>query len=614
MDTVQIFIEPRGLLLKAGAGSTLLDALRAAGIELDAPCGGAGTCGKCKVIITENPPPPTWADEEALSDAEVAGGVRLACRVKLARDLKVRLFESHERGLQKAPTFESPRKFNPLLQSAILELPKPSLTDQRSDSERVFDTVSQATGGSCNPALTPLSLLGRFPSILREAGWRVEALFDDVFLLGLRPAGEKLPPLYGIALDIGTTTLAAYAVDMRTGQRLGTAARINPQRSFGGDVVSRIEAISSGSTQSATLQERVMEGLNSLILEACQGCGACMEEVYHVTVVGNPTMTHLFLGLDPRNMAAAPYITVQGDTYCVRAKELGLSVNPEARVFVLPSVSAYVGADTVGVILATGMDLSDKTTLAIDIGTNGEMALAHKGRLYSCSTAAGPAFEGANISQGMRAEAGAISEVHINHDVAMKTIGMQPARGICGSGLLDAVAELVKSGLVASSGRMMGPEDALADGLPEALSTRVEAAEGGNRFRLTPETATDQVWLTQRDVRELQLAKSAIRAGMETLLSKAGIGYEEIEALYLAGAFGNYLDKYSAAAVGMVPGALLERIISVGNAAGSGAELALTDREAWGRITRIKNEMVYVELSANLEFQELYVDHMMFPD
>jgi len=591
----------------------LLEVLRAAGIEIDAPCGGAGTCGKCKVLITKNVPPPTWADQELLTPEEVLGGVRLACRIRLKHELEVHVFESHEHSLQKAPTFEADGKFNPALRVLTLELEPPSLKDQRSDAERLYAAIEAATEGKWKPRNMTRSLLAKLPRLLRDNEWQVEVVFDYDYVLAVR-APQQDQPICGAAIDIGTTTLAVYTEDMRSGVRMGTAALLNPQRSFGGDVVSRIEVVSKGEASADKLSERVVEGLNKALEESCAACGISPEAIFHVVVVGNPTMTHLFLGLDPTWLAAAPYITVQGDSYCVRAQELGLKVNPEARVFVLPSISAYIGADTVGVILATNMDQGKETALALDIGTNGEMVLVHEGNLWACSTAAGPAFEGANIAQGMRAEAGAISKVRLDDDVYLETIGAQAARGICGSGLLDAVAELVKAGVIEESGRMLSPEEAKAEGLPDNLVERLEETDQGARFRLTPPSAAHQVYLTQRDVREVQLAKSALRAGLEILLQQAQIGYDAVDHVYLAGAFGNYLDQGSAAQIGLIPPELLERVVPVGNAAGAGCELALTESATWGRIARIKRELKYVELSASREFQDLYIEHMMFPE
>ncbi len=355
--------------------------------------------------------------------------------------------------------------------------------------------------------------------------------------------------------------------------------------------------------------------MNRLIGEAALGAGCSREDIYAVSVVGNSCMHHLFLGLSPKHIALAPYVPVTGSSQEVDAGSLGIEINTAGKVYVLPNIAGFVGADTVGVVLATEMDQSDKIRLAIDIGTNGEIVLGTKDRLLSCSTAAGPAFEGAQISCGMRGTAGAIDSVKFGEDFVYTTIDDEKPEGICGSGLIDVVAGMLNVGVLDAKGRILTPEQ-LAGTPAERFAGRIVEYEGIRSFLMAPAEETAQgrpLCITQKDVRELQLAKGAISTGVEALLESYAIKPEDVFEVILAGAFGNYLDKHSACVIGLIPSCLEDRVKPVGNAAGTGAKVALLSAEEYRRSAQIAGTVEYIELGALHNFMELFSKALYFP-
>jgi len=405
-----------------------------------------------------------------------------------------------------------------------------------------------------------------------------------------------------------------YLLDLRTGQQLAVAAGMNAQMAYGDDVVSRIRHAMQGRRARRQLQRAVIRVLNDLIRQAARSAGVSLQRVYLLTAVGNTCMMHLFLGLDPTPLGLAPYVPVVRQPWEVAAQELGLRVNPQARVYVLPNIASFVGADTVGMVL-THLWGGEGTALAIDIGTNGEIVLRHRGRIMACSAAAGPAFEGARITHGMRGAPGAISRVRLNEQVEIDTIGHRPPQGICGSGLVDVIAQMLERGLLDSTGRIAAPEE--VPQVSDELRSRLVTSDSNQAFVLAraEESATGEpVVLSQRDVRELQLAKGSIRAATNTLLKTVGVELEEIERLYLAGGFGNYLDIANARRIGLLPPLPLERIEGVGNAAGAGAKLALLSVEERRRAAELARQVEHLELCGNPDYQMEFMETMLFPE
>jgi len=607
---------PSGRSVLVPAQSTLVAAAAAADLRIHAPCGGQGRCGKCAVRMLRGAGPPTAAESRVLSPEELEAGWRLACQARVAQDAQVdipasALIVAHHivvEGLGREVLVE------PNVTKVALRLPPPSADDPRDDLNRVLDAMGHATNGGLLPpgSLPPLAEL---PRVLRTSGWHVTAVVAGrnggglgPALLGVEP-GDTGDEAYGVAVDIGTTTLVVYLSHLPSGNLVSIASDLNPQSQYGEDVISRLQVAVAG-VGTPALQECVAQAIDRLVGSAAAEGGIPRERIYEISVVGNTCMSHLFLGIDPVGLVRLPFVPAFRRAQTVRAADLGISIHPEGQVYLLPNIGGWVGADTVGVILASELDQSKGLQVAVDIGTNGEIVVSQDGELWACSTAAGPAFEGAKISQGMRAAAGAIDHVAINGDVACHVIGGAPPVGICGSGLVDAVAALVRLGVVDERGRLRGREE--VEGLPEKVGERLVQNEAGRAFVLAraEESGGRPVAITARDIRESQLAKGAIYAGIALVLELLGRTPGDIERLLLAGAFGNYIRRESAIAIGLVPAIPEERIFSVGNAAGLGARLALCSTSLRQRAEEIARRTHHIELSEQEGFYDCFAEAM----
>ena len=609
---VEVIFQPEGKVARAEKGARILDIATVSGIGIDGPCGGRGTCGKCRVIVHGEFSDPTGAERGRLSEEELQGGVRLACQAKVLGRGTVEIPRTTRRLSQKILD-EGVRREVPLrpdVRRRCITLPEPSLQDQRSDFQRLRDELGEDGDG----LVADLGLLRELPHALREKAFRVSVVLADSAILAIDP-GDGTDGCYGIAFDIGTTTVVGYLIGLATGELLGAAALMNPQVTYGDDVISRIDFVIGHTDGLETLHHRMVEGMNEIVGELAGHLSVYPEQICEATVVGNTCMHHLFLGIDPRHIAPNPFIPVISEPMKVRAGVLGLNIHPQSYVHALPNISAYVGADIVGGILASDLMRSDAPKLLVDIGTNGEVVLGSKDGFVACSAAAGPAFEGARISCGMRGAAGAIDRAAFDEDVAYTTIEGAKVRGICGSGLLDFAAELLRVGIVDFSGRILEPDaPGLAAG--ERLRARILEGESGYDFLLAgPEETEDgkPMRLTQRDIRELQLAKGAIRTGIDLLMKEAGVSVDDLEEIMLAGAFGNYLRKESALAIGLLPPVPVEKIRSIGNAAGEGAKLALISTEERGRAAEIARQVRYIELGTQTAFMDAFTENMLFP-
>jgi uncharacterized 2Fe-2S/4Fe-4S cluster protein (DUF4445 family) len=414
-----------------------------------------------------------------------------------------------------------------------------------------------------------------------------------------------------MSFDIGTTTLVGELWDLGAGRRLACASRTNPQREVGDDVISRSEYASRGAKRLSRLQALVAGGMSEIIAECLEAAGAAADDIHDMMVAGNTVMTHLFFGVSPENIAQSPFAPVFTRMREAPAGALGLPAAAGTRVVAMPAVSGYVGGDIIAGLLATRLlDAEGDATLFIDVGTNGEMALVRDGAAVACATAAGPAFEGARISRGMRAMSGAIEEVKFDgSDLVCPTIDAAPARGVCGTGLIDAVTVLASLGVIDETGRLL-PPDELPAGLAGEVRDRVREGDDGTEVLLGE---AGDVPLTQRDVRELQLAKAAIRAGAETLLAEAGLKGGDLGRVVIGGAFGSYIDRESALAIGLLPPVPTERVTFAGNTSATGARLALLDSAVRQRAERAAREVRYLELSGRPDFQERFADAMFFP-
>lgn len=409
-------------------------------------------------------------------------------------------------------------------------------------------------------------------------------------------------PAFGLAVDIGTTTVAAYLLDLSDGSRMGTLGELNAQRTFGADVISRITACNEGHLEE--LRKAIIDQINGMAAKLCRDkAGSDTSRIFDVALCGNPTIQHILHGMEPEKLAVAPFIPTSLFGFSVPAEELGIKANPVAQVYTLPAISAYIGGDITADVLSCGMYDDKNMTLMVDIGTNGEMALGNKDGIYYCSTAAGPAFEGAAIEDGMGGIEGAVSTVKIGKDgLLFETIGNQKAIGICGSGIIDAAAVMLQIGAMDETGRLVDPDE-----LDEKYRDRLD--DDARKFIIDPET---RIGLTDKDLRQVQLAKAAIAAGIDTLMHNAGIGFDQVSAVWLAGGFGAHIDRDSACAIGLLPKQLKEKIRPVGNSAGEGAVRAILDRDAKAILSHIGNGAKYIELSGDSYFMDSYVENMLF--
>jgi uncharacterized 2Fe-2S/4Fe-4S cluster protein (DUF4445 family) len=589
-------------------GVTLFDAASWNGIAIDSTCGGHGTCKKCRVRIEADPPAPTSLDIRAYTPAEIKDGWRLACRTLATRDTAVQVPPLTTRPTAATVGVGRQVILRPAVQKRYLEMAEPSLADQASDVERV---LAQLDDLEPRAELAVLKTLGR---TLREAAYQVTAVVVDDVLIAVEP-GDTTERRFGIAFDLGTTTVVATLLDLSTGTPVAVDSMLNKQQPFGADVITRISATMMDPEALDKLQQLAQETLGELARSVCEQGGVRPHEVYEVAMAGNATMTHLVLGIDPEPLGKAPFIMAARLWPEILAADVGLAgiVHPRARAVVFPSFGAYVGGDITAGLLASGMDRDARVRLFIDIGTNCEIVLGNREWLVATAAPAGPAFEGAAIRCGMRAADGAIEVVTMTPDeLHLKVIGDAEPLGLCGSGLVDAVTGLVEVGLLDDSGRFI-PESqaaATAPGLAERLTMVGKERVFVLHWRGSPE---DSIYLSQRDVRELQFAKAAIATGWQILLEQAGLTAADVKQVLLAGSFGSYLSAASAIRIGLVPKVPVMRVVSAGNVAGEGAKMALLSlRERAGGLALLE-EVKYVELSDRADFNDRFVDQLAFP-
>lgn len=550
-----------------------------------------------------------------LSAEEMKKGIHLSCRVWVQQDMEITVGDSGENTsiLTEARTFRTP--VHPVLQKKACRLSAPSLQDQQPDAERVVsafvDRLSETNSPiSAHFPMLPPEILRQLPAMIRENDFQVTALSLMDRMIGAEP-GDTADVFYGVAVDIGTTTLAAYLYDLNCGERLATASMLNPQIKYGADVISRIDYASQNDDYAAEMADLIRSALNDLIGQLAKALGLDEQMVYLATVAGNTTMLHLLLQLPVMQLARAPFIPVTLSTLFLKPSELNLAMNAQGRIILLPGVSAYVGSDTVAAVLSTGMHLKKETTLLADIGTNGEIVLGNRDFIISCSAAAGPAFEGANITCGTGSIEGAVSEVYIDGegDLQYRTIGDRKAVGICGSGLIDAIACMLRIGVLDGTGRILKRDE--LDNTALKYADRLFSVNGQQAFSLV-RTGDSCIYITQKDVREVQNAKAAIAAGISLLIREAGLTVDDIQSVFLAGGFGSFMRARSAVEIGLLPRIPEQKIVAVGNAAGTGAIQALLSREELQLAADVAQRIKYLELSSSQDFASEYADQLLF--
>ncbi len=608
--TIKLTTASESVFLTAEAGDNLLEVLRQRpDLAPPAPCAGRGRCGKCRIILDDagNNGVPAIHDDErvTITAADLEKGIRLACRLEAVDGMKISL---EERGASRIETRAegSDVELNPRLVKKVVVLSPGSLEDQRSASSRLEDSLGLA------PGTLPHRLSRQIPSI-PDGETPITVVLDDGEPVALDVGRDSSASLWAAAVDIGTTTVAMYLVNLSDGTVAGTRAELNRQGPFGADVISRLEYARNGEKETVELQRAIVGQLSHLLSALTAEHDVSPEDVHMLAVAGNTAMLHLMAGWNSKGLGEAPFLPAVLETEPFPAEEIGFEGFSRLRIWPLPSLSAYVGADITSGIVASGMHKRNSNDLLLDIGTNGEMALGGAGGLVCCSTAAGPAFEGAHLSSGVGSIPGAVDHVDwINGKMTFSTIDSIPAAGFCGSGVVDLVAFLVNSKLIDDTGRMV---ESLEEAEGDFGNITVETGETGPEivFPEGPETHC-RLAFTQKDLREIQLAKAAMSAGVETLLKQAGLSVEDVGTLWLAGGFGSYIRPESAAAIGLIPPEFAEKTRSLGNAAARGALLCLLSREKYDEIRGISKVAKTVELSGRPDFQNAYIEGMMFPE
>jgi len=581
-------------VLYANRGDNLLEVLRNGGVFVSSLCGGKGTCGKCRVQFIKGVPALSQLDERHLSQGEIQRGIRLSCACSLDSSAEIIVPHGHEKMDIMTSGIEINSAVKPHVIKKYVILDAPSLEDQRTDIERL------SHGLGIENLKVSRKLMSKISDILREGDFKVTAALYKNNLLDLE-AKDTSGKAFGIAVDIGTTTIACYLVDLKSGMTVDVESAVNRQRAYGADVISRINYTMENEKGLSTLNECIITQINEMIETLCRKNGIDRSSIYNMAAAGNTTMIHLFLGLPCKNISLSPYIPVITDTVEMHADELNININ--GYVTVLPGISAYVGSDITCGILASGMYKKEGLSLLLDLGTNGEIALGNKDGIITCSTAAGPAFEGANIKWGVGGIKGAISRVDLSKEVIYETIGGAKPLGICGSGVLDMVSELLKYGLIDETGRMMGKEELHCS---QPLKDRVVEKEKTKGFLIDGE-----IIFTQKDVREVQLAKAAVSAGIKILMKDRGIIAKDVECVYIAGGFGNFVNVDSALNIGLLPREFSGKIKSIGNSAGSGARMCILSKDSSQDLYDIIKKTTYVELSGRQDFQDYFIDGMM---
>ncbi len=596
MGQFKVHFLPQDVTVTVDEGTSLLDAQIKAQLHPDAPCGGKGTCGKCLVNILSGGP----------------AGIQKACVTEVHEDMEVEL---KAESLKHSILLEGAKRnivIDPAIKGYHVAVEKCLIGDSRSDWARLKEAVSQASGIPAEEIPVSLPVISGLYDYLLAHNFEADVIMCENEIIDLADS-EK--PLYVMAYDIGTTTIVGYLLNARTGRELAVSSMLNPQSQFGADVIQRSNhALAEGVEE---LSSCVRKALNDLTAQAALQAGITAEEIYMITVVGNTCMHHLFAGIMPGALVHSPYNPSVSESMMLPAAQYGIRIHPHGKIMLLPNIAGFVGADTVGVLLATQFDTLEDLTLVIDIGTNGEMVLGNKDHMIACSTAAGPAFEGAKIQCGMRGAEGAIDHVHFeNNQLVYSTIGNAKPVGICGSGLMDIIAELLKAGIIASSGRLEKPE-ALTGEIGKANAHRIEKIDNFLSFVLADERESGtgkKIFLSQKDIREVQLAKSAMAAGILLMSDTLKIRQEDIKKIMIAGAFGNYMSPDSACAIGLLPQELRDRIEPIGNAAGEGSKIAALNKEEFHHCDQMARQTEFLELATHPDFQDCYVDELEFPE
>ena len=608
---VTVRFEPEGRVVKAEPGENLRFLANTSGVFIRSDCNGDGTCGKCRIAVAENGESLgklTSSERDLLTEREVRQGYRLACQVRVTEDLVVRIPE--ETGLRirqvQSTGLERKIRLNPSVKKIHVTVPEPTLSDVLPDSERLMQAVRRDLRHQdlrIDPDLLPV-----LPRLLRECEWDLTAVLPTSNQVCALERGDTTSRIYGYAVDIGTSKLVGVLINLVSGETVNTLFVENPQLVYGEDIMSRMSFAMKAHENSLKLRSSVLSAINQLLERSCAMAQVTPSQVYELVIVGNTAMHHFLLGIESRYLALSPYVPALKQAIDLHARDVGILAHPHANVHVLPLIAGYVGADAVADVLASGIREADELSLLLDIGTNTELFVGHRNDIVSCSCASGPAFEGAHIRQGMKAVHGAIERVRIeptNLSVEYETVGGEKPVGICGSGILDAVAELLKYRVIDCKGRFQKVDNSR---LIDISGDRAFILAHGN------ETSTgDPVAITQGDIGEVQLAKAAIHAGCAILMDRVGVEASDLKRVYIAGSFGNYVNPASAKLLGLIPEVPAEIIRFVGNTAIAGAKMCLTSVEARSEAKAVGEEVRYIELGADPAFSKEFAASMYLP-
>ena len=608
--TVPIRLHPSGKTVRAASGVPLLEALAEAGVVLDAPCGGEGICGKCRVILHDGAGHPNAADERAISESDLKAGTRLACQTPVTTPLKVevpetsRLAAFHQ--ILAEATADATAGRDAVVKKQYVELPMPGRGDEVADQVRLERFIG--------PYQADLDVIRNLPAQLRADRFRGTIATAGEHLLGFEP-GNTVTENYAVAVDVGTTTLAAVLLDLGTGEELAVASALNPQTRYGDDVLSRIQ-MAATEDGLLRLQQSVLQAVQAIVDQLTATAGVPIDRVYELGFAGNTTMQHLLAGLDTRYLGEVPFVPSVRSSLWFPARELGLRIHPHGRVYILPVIGGFVGGDTVAGMLATDVIHRPGATLLVDVGTNGEIVLVSGDHVYAAATAAGPAFEGARITHGMRACAGAIERVTFTDHLEIATISHAKPVGLCGSALIDLAAVLLDHGVISPEGRFRTRSD-LPDNAPDDIRVRTSEDRENMAFEIASahESGTGRpIVVNQADIRQLQLASGAIRAGIELLTRRAGIQPADLRELVIAGGFGNYIRRSKAQRIGLIPDSIpCDRIRYCGNTSLAGARLTLLSGQKRTEAEELAARTEHIDLSTDPSFQWTFADAMIFP-
>ena len=611
VNVVTVVFEPEGKRVMMQPGVTVLEAAKKIGVGIRSECGGKGTCGKCKVVIKDNKAVSklTEAEMKHLSKLEIDSGYRLACQTRIKQNIVVTVPPESRIGERKIQVIglERTLPLNPSIKKIHITLAKPTLSDVRPDFERLFDHLKSVN--TFKKLEIDYELLKKLPDILRDKNWDVTVtIWDNSKIVDVEP-GNTSKELYGFAVDIGTSKIVGYLVDLTTGKTISTGSIENPQIMHGEDIITRITFATGSDSNLKALQKLVINGINQVIHEACRKAKVNPNKIYEATVVGNTAMLHLFLAIQPRYLVLSPFVPAIKKSLNIKAKNLELKINPRGNVHVLPVIAGFVGADAVADALSTGILESNELSLLIDIGTNTEVFVGNSEDMITCSCASGPAFEGAHIKHGMKAVTGAIEKVRIisEDEVEYEVIGSVKPTGICGSAVIDIIAEMFKQGIIDNRGRFN----------LKIKTPRLRKNNKWTEFVVAwgDETATGkEITVTQRDINEILLAKAAIYTGCSILMKRRNVKEEDIDRVYIAGAFGSYINPENAKIIGLIPDVPTRKIKFAGNTAVTGAKMALISKEIREKAILISKKVRYLELTIDPDFSEEFVNALFIPN